>query len=59
MLTLPRTALACRNGVVEGAVAADHEDVVIGDGAEGLLEHGPDLIRVASRESAILADLVS
>ena len=28
------------DGLVEGAVAADHEDVVVGDGAEGLILHG-------------------
>ena len=42
MLTLPRTlpANAVGDDLVEGAVAADHEDVVVGVGAEGLVLHG-------------------
>ena len=41
VLTLPRALLANIVGdeLVEGAVAADHEDVVVGDGAEGLVLH--------------------
>jgi phage-related protein len=38
-MALPRALLANLLGdeLVEGAVAADHEDVVVGDGAEGLV----------------------
>ena len=41
VLTLPRALLANVVGddLVEGAVAADDEDVVVGDGAEGLVSH--------------------
>ena len=42
VLTLPRSLLANLLGheLVELAIAADHEDVVVGDGAEGLVLHG-------------------
>ncbi len=42
-----------------GSVPTDDEDVVVGDGAEGLVLLDHRLIRLASLESAIPAGLVS
>jgi hypothetical protein len=45
VLTLPRAlpANVFGDALVEGAISADHEDVVVGDGAEGLIAHAMEL----------------